>query len=119
MFSLPGKEDPIRKKLYRSMRGAPSANERKTGAKELAVKLANFDYRARPLPDSFFWASSSLSSMASLRSSLSRSARVQWWISRSALRRRDAIGAATRPGEIGVGRGFCDQLELCLHLFEF
>jgi Isochorismatase family len=50
MFSLPGKEDAIRKKLYRSMRGRPSDDDRKSGSKELAAKLASFDYRARPLP---------------------------------------------------------------------
>jgi hypothetical protein len=51
IFSLPGKEDPIRKKLYRSMRGQPSEADREAGAKELAAKLASFDYRGRPLPE--------------------------------------------------------------------
>jgi hypothetical protein len=51
MFSLPGKEDPIRKKLYRSMRGTPSHSDRRIGEKELAARLAGFDYRAHPLPE--------------------------------------------------------------------
>src|SRR6185503_7012869 len=33
MYSLPGKEDAIRKKLYRSLRGQPSDQERQAGAK--------------------------------------------------------------------------------------
>lgn len=50
MFSLPGKEDPIRKKLYRSVRGKPSDDDRKLGAKELDAKLNAFRYEAQPLP---------------------------------------------------------------------
>jgi hypothetical protein len=50
MYSLPGKEDPVRKKLYRSMRGTPTDDERRVGAKELRAKLAAFDYRGEPLP---------------------------------------------------------------------
>jgi nicotinamidase-related amidase len=51
MFSLPGKEDPIRKQLYRSLRGTPTAADRKQGAKELAAKLNSFVYRGEPLPE--------------------------------------------------------------------
>ncbi len=50
MYSLPGKEDPIRKKLYRSLRGAPTEAEREQGAKELHSKLNNFQYAGEPLP---------------------------------------------------------------------
>ena len=50
MFSLPGSEDPIRKKLYRSLRGEPSDDDRRAGARELATKLKSFDYRGQPLP---------------------------------------------------------------------
>jgi len=50
MYSLPGKEDPIRKKLYRSLRGAPNANERQQGARELDAKLSSFAYSGEPLP---------------------------------------------------------------------
>jgi nicotinamidase-related amidase len=50
MFSLPGKEDPIRKKLYRSVRGKPTDADRKAGAEELAAKLKAFRYRGEPLP---------------------------------------------------------------------
>lgn len=50
MFSLPGNEDPIRKKLYRSFAGKPSAEERQQGAKELKEKLGGFVYKSEPLP---------------------------------------------------------------------
>jgi nicotinamidase-related amidase len=50
MYSLPGDEDPIRKKLYRSMRSHPSARDREAGAKELKSKLNGFCYQAKPLP---------------------------------------------------------------------
>ncbi len=50
LYSLPGKEDPIRKKLYRSFRGETSDADRKEGAAQLTAKLAAFDYRGRDLP---------------------------------------------------------------------
>src|SRR5437763_12121395 len=50
MYSLPGDEDPIRKKLYRSFQGKPGAAERKQGARELQAKLNSFVYEAGPLP---------------------------------------------------------------------
>jgi hypothetical protein len=50
-YSLPGAEDPIRKKLYRSVRGRPSEEERRQGAKELAARLTDFPYRGQPLPE--------------------------------------------------------------------
>lgn len=50
LYSLPGNEDPIRKKLYRSLRRKPSAAERKTGRRELAEKLKSFRYVGKPLP---------------------------------------------------------------------
>lgn len=49
MYSLPGSEDPIRKKLYRSFRGHPSEEDRRQGAKELTAKLNGFKYRGEPL----------------------------------------------------------------------
>jgi hypothetical protein len=49
MYSLPGGEDPIRKKLYRSFRGKPTEAERAEGAKELHAKLTGFEYRGQPL----------------------------------------------------------------------
>lgn len=49
MYSLPGNEDPIRKKLYRSVRSKPSEQDRTAGAKELTEKLNNFDYTGEPL----------------------------------------------------------------------
>jgi nicotinamidase-related amidase len=50
MYSLPGKEDAIRRKLYRSLHGAPTDEERKVGAEELARKLNSFDYTGEGLP---------------------------------------------------------------------
>lgn len=50
LYSLPGHEDPIRKKLYRSVRTQPTEAERREGAAELAKKLNSFDYRGQPLP---------------------------------------------------------------------
>ncbi len=50
MYSLPGSEDPIRKKLYRSLRGKPTDEERMQGAAELAEKLNSFSYYGEPLP---------------------------------------------------------------------
>jgi len=52
MYSLPGREDPIRKKLYRSFRTRTTAQTRKAGAKELAAKLGSFEYKGQPLPAS-------------------------------------------------------------------
>lgn len=51
LYSLPGDEDPIRRKLYRSVIRTPTADERRTGAKELKAKLDAFTYRGEPLPD--------------------------------------------------------------------
>jgi len=53
MYSLPGAEDPIRKKLYRSFRAKPAEAERAEGAKELKAKLTGFHYRGEPLSGTF------------------------------------------------------------------
>jgi nicotinamidase-related amidase len=50
MYSLPGDEDPIRKKLYRSFKSRPTEDERRQGAKELQAKLTRFSYRGDPVP---------------------------------------------------------------------
>lgn len=50
MYSLPGLEDPIRKKMYRGFKSTPTESDRREGAKELAAKLSSFDYRGQPLP---------------------------------------------------------------------
>ena len=50
MLSLPGSEDPIRKKLYRSFDGKPTTTQREQGAKELKEKLGSFTYKGEPLP---------------------------------------------------------------------
>src|SRR4029077_14805119 len=52
LFSLPGDEDLIRKKLYRSFRGRPTEAERREGAAELTAKLRGFAYRGETLPAS-------------------------------------------------------------------
>jgi hypothetical protein len=49
-YSLPGTEDPIRKKLYRSVRAQPTDYDRKEGQKELEANLADFPYRGQALP---------------------------------------------------------------------
>ena len=48
--SLIGGEDPIRKKLYRSVNGKPSDADRKAGAKELEAALGAFRYQGEPVP---------------------------------------------------------------------
>ena len=50
MYSLPGDEDPIRHKLYRSFMHRPSEQERRQGTRELEGKLNSFVYRGEPLP---------------------------------------------------------------------
>jgi nicotinamidase-related amidase len=50
LYSLPGSEDPIRKKLYRSFTHRPTAAERRQGAQELTARLTGFRYRGEPLP---------------------------------------------------------------------
>jgi hypothetical protein len=50
-YSLPGSEDPIRKKMYRSIRATPTEDERQQGLKELESKLQRFSYQGQPLPE--------------------------------------------------------------------
>jgi isochorismate hydrolase len=50
MYSLPGKEDAVRRKMYRSFRSPTTAELRKQGRDELAAKLKAFDYTGKPLP---------------------------------------------------------------------
>jgi hypothetical protein len=50
MYSLPGPEDLIRKKLYRSFAHTPTEAERRDGQQELTAKLASFRYEGQPLP---------------------------------------------------------------------
>ncbi len=49
-YSLPGTEDAIRKRIYRSVRSKPSEQERLRGARELSAKLKSFKYVGEPLP---------------------------------------------------------------------
>lgn len=50
LYSLRGGEDPIHRKLYRSIRRTPTGAERAEGRRELKAKLNGFDYRGKPLP---------------------------------------------------------------------
>lgn len=50
LYSLPGSEDPIRKKLYRSFASKPTKEQREEGAKELKDKLGSFTYKGQALP---------------------------------------------------------------------
>jgi nicotinamidase-related amidase len=50
MYSLIGDEDPIRHKLYRSLRHTPTAAEREEARRELKEKLNSFVYRGAALP---------------------------------------------------------------------
>ncbi len=50
MYSLPGNEDSIRKKMYRSFTHRPSETERRTGAAELAETLNGFSYKGEGVP---------------------------------------------------------------------
>jgi hypothetical protein len=49
MYSLPGDEDPIRRKLYRSFTRKPTEAERAQGARELKDKLTSFNYKGQAL----------------------------------------------------------------------
>ena len=46
-YSLPGTEDPIRRKIYRSIRSQPGEQERREGQRELKAKLESFVYRGQ------------------------------------------------------------------------
>jgi nicotinamidase-related amidase len=50
-YSLPGVEDAIRKKSYRSVRQQPTETDRHQGAKELTAKLQSFKYEGEPVPN--------------------------------------------------------------------
>ena len=49
LYSLPGKPDPIRSKLYRSFTNRPTEQERRDGARELTARLKGFRYVGEPL----------------------------------------------------------------------
>src|SRR5581483_1045552 len=50
MYSLPGDEDPIRHKLYRSFTSTPTSAERREGQRQLTARLTSFKYEGEPLP---------------------------------------------------------------------
>jgi hypothetical protein len=49
-YSLPGAEDPIRKKLYRSIRGRTTAADRAQGQAQIEARLKSFPYQGEALP---------------------------------------------------------------------
>ena len=49
MYSLPGHQDDIRAKMYRSFTHTPTAEDREQGARELDEKLNSFEYKGEPL----------------------------------------------------------------------
>ncbi len=51
VYSLPGKEDAIRKKLYRSVRGRPTKEETVAGHRELHDVLNAFKYEGESVPE--------------------------------------------------------------------
>lgn len=50
VYSLPGKRDSIRGKMYRSIGHNPTEAERATGRQELSAKLNSFQYEGEPHP---------------------------------------------------------------------
>jgi len=53
MYSLIGGEDPIRKKLYRSINGRPSEADLRQGTQELDARLKSYRYEGQTLPEKF------------------------------------------------------------------
>jgi hypothetical protein len=51
LYSLRGAEHPVHKKLYRSVRGKPTNQERTEGQQELHEILHRFEYQGDPLPE--------------------------------------------------------------------
>ncbi len=52
MYSMRGGEDPIRRRLYRSIRRRPTRAEREQARSELTAKLRSFSYEAGSIPES-------------------------------------------------------------------
>jgi hypothetical protein len=50
MYSLRGAEQPVQRKLYRSIRRTPTPQEREEGQRELATTLNQFNYKSGDLP---------------------------------------------------------------------
>jgi nicotinamidase-related amidase len=53
MYSLPGEQDAIRKKMYRSVTTRPSELDRQVGRRDLEEKLQGFSYRGEAMPEKF------------------------------------------------------------------
>lgn len=50
MYSLPGPADDVRRRVYRSLHGIPTAADRAAGERELRTRLAAFNYQGETLP---------------------------------------------------------------------
>jgi hypothetical protein len=50
LYSLRGAEQPVQRKLYRSIRHTPTPQEREEGQRELAATLNQFNYKSGDLP---------------------------------------------------------------------
>jgi hypothetical protein len=50
MYSLPGEQDPIRKRLYRSFEGRPTDEQRARAARELKERLNALPYKGEAVP---------------------------------------------------------------------
>ncbi|MBL8848823.1 MAG: isochorismatase family protein [Planctomycetaceae bacterium] len=57
LYSLSGQADPIRTKLYRTIDGTPTAEERAAARQAMQQAFADFDYRAAGLPQEIMLAS--------------------------------------------------------------
>jgi hypothetical protein len=59
LYSLPGKEQAVQAKLYRSIRKKPTEDDRVEGRRELERILNSFEYRGEPLPETLMLSSES------------------------------------------------------------
>ena len=50
LYSLPGREDPIRRQIYRSFRSQPTAQQRERGTNALREHLNAFQYKGQSVP---------------------------------------------------------------------
>lgn len=53
LYSLPGKKDEIRNKLYQVFLRTPTQQEREQGAAELSTRSKNFKYEGEPMVAQF------------------------------------------------------------------
>jgi nicotinamidase-related amidase len=53
MYSLIGSKDSLRPRMYRTIEGRPTVQEREAARRELHAKLNAFEYKGEPLPATF------------------------------------------------------------------